>query len=41
MARIARNKSSTNAKKGGILRVLSAPIRYISRKIRSVYKKTS
>ena len=33
------NKKSTNAKKRGILRLLSAPARYIKLKIKSVYKK--
>ena len=33
------NKKSTNAKKRGILRLLSAPARYIKLKIKSAYKK--
>ena len=40
MVRLTRsNKSSTNAKKRGILRLLSAPARYIKRKVKSIYKK--
>ena len=41
MVRLTRNdKNNTNAKKkGGILRLLSAPGRYIKRKISSIYKK--
>ena len=40
MVRLTRsNKSSTNAKKRGILRLLSAPARYIKRKVMSVYRK--
>ena len=31
--------TSSNAKKRGILRLLSAPVRYVKRKIESVYKK--
>ena len=36
---IKRTKNSTNAKKRGILRILSAPARYIKSKIKSIYKK--
>ena len=32
-------KNSTNAKKRGILRLLSAPARYIKCKVKSIYKK--
>ena len=39
MARLTRNKNNTNAKKRGILRLLSAPARYIKRKVKSIYKK--
>ena len=39
MVRLTRsNKSSTNAKKRGILRLLSAPARYIKRKVKSIYQ---
>ena len=39
MVRLTRsNKSCTNAKKRGILRLLSAPARYIKRKVKSIYK---
>ena len=36
---IRSNKNSTNAKKRGILRLLSAPARYIKHKVVSIYKK--
>ena len=40
MVRLTRNnKNSTNAKKRDILRLLSAPIRYIKSKVKSIYKK--
>ena len=39
MVNITRNKKRTNAKKRGILRILSAPVRYIKNKVKSVYKK--
>ena len=34
-----RKKNSTNTKERGNLRLLSAPARYIKRKIKSVYRK--
>ena len=40
MVRITRsNKNSTNVKKRGISRLLSAPARYIKCKIKSLYQK--
>ena len=33
------NKTSTNAKKRGICRLISAPVRYIKGKVKSAYKK--
>ena len=39
MVNISRNKKRTNAKKRGILRILSAPVRYIKSKAKSVFKK--
>ena len=40
MVRLTRpNKYSTNAQKWGILRLLSAPARYIKCKVKSIYKK--
>ena len=39
MVNITRNKKPTNAKKRSILRVLSAPVRYIKSEVKSVYKK--
>ena len=39
MVNITRNKKCTNAKKRSIVRVLSAPVRYIKSKVKSVYKK--
>ena len=40
MVRLTRNdKNSTNAKKRSILRLLSAPARYIKHKVKSIYKK--
>ena len=39
MMRLTRNnKNSTNAKKGGILRLSSAPFKYIKLKVKSIYK---
>ena len=39
MVKLTRKENNTNTKKRGILRLLSAPVRYISRKVRSIYKK--
>ena len=40
MVRLTRNtKNSTNAKKRSILRLLSAPAKYIKSKVKSIYKK--
>ena len=40
MVRLTRNtKNSTNAKKRGILRLLSAPARYIKSKVKNICKK--
>ena len=39
MVNLTRKKNSTNNKKRGILRLLSAPARYIKCKIKSVYRK--
>ena len=39
MVNLTRNKNNTKAKKRSILRVLSAPVRYIKRKVKSVHKK--
>ena len=40
MVRFTRNnKNGTNAKKRCILRLLSAPVRYIKSKAKSIYKK--
>ena len=40
MVRLTRSiKNSTNAKKRGTLRLLSAPARYIKHKVKSIYKK--
>ena len=39
MVNITRNKKRTNDKKRSILRILSPPVRYITSKIKSVYKK--
>ena len=39
MVNLTRKKNSTNTKKRGILRLLSAPARYIKCKIKSVYRK--
>ena len=45
MVKFTRKENSTNTKrkqyqykKRGILRLLSAPVRYISRRVRSIYK---
>ena len=39
MVKLTRKENNTNTKKRGILRLLNAPARYISRKIMSIYKK--
>ena len=39
MVNLTRKKNSTNTKKRGILRLLSAPARYIKCKVKSVYRK--
>ena len=39
MVNLTRKKNSTNNKKRGILRLLSAPARYIKCKVKSVYRK--
>ena len=39
MVNITRNKKRTNAKKRGILRILSGLVRYIKSNVKSVYKK--
>ena len=39
MVNLTGKKNSTNTKKRGILRLLSAPARYIKCKVKSVYKK--
>ena len=41
MAKLTGTKSSTKAKKAGILRLLSAPAKYITCKVNSIYKKIS
>ena len=38
MVNITRNKKRSNANNRSILRVLSAPVRYIKSKVKSVYK---
>ena len=38
MIRLTKKKNNTNAKKRSILRLLSAPVRYIKLKINSTYK---
>ena len=38
MVRLTKKKNNTNAKKRSILRLLSAPVRYIKHKINSIYK---
>ena len=37
MVNLTRKKNSTNTKKRGILRLISAPARYIKCKVKSVY----
>ena len=37
--RLTRIKKGTNAKKRGLLRLLSDPVRYVKRKIESAYKR--
>ena len=39
MVRLTRNKNYTNTKKRDILRLLSAPGRYIKHKVSSIYRK--
>ena len=39
MVRLTGIKKGTNAKKTGILRLFSAPVRYVQRKIESAYKR--
>ena len=39
MVRLTGIKKSTNAKKRGLLRLLSDPVRYVKRKIESAYKR--
>ena len=39
MVQLTRKENNTNTKKRGILRLLSAPARYISCKVKSIYKK--
>ena len=39
MVRLTGIKNGTNAKKRGILRLLSAPVRYVKHKIESAYKR--
>ena len=39
MVNLTRKKNSTSTKKKGILRLLSAPARYIKREVKSVYRK--
>ena len=39
MAKLTRKENNINAKKRSILRLLSAPARYISCKVESIYKK--
>ena len=39
MVSLTRNKNNTNVKKTDILRLLSAPGRYIKRKVKSIYNK--
>ena len=39
MVNLTRKKNSTNTKKRGILRLLSAPVRYSKCKVKSVYRK--
>ena len=39
MVKLTRKENNTNTKKRSILWLLSAPGRYISRKVKSIYKK--
>ena len=39
MVNLTRKKNCTNTRKRGILRLLSAPARYIKRKVKSIYRK--
>ena len=39
MVKLTRKENNTNAKKRSILRLLSAPAKYIKRKVKSIYKK--
>ena len=39
MAKFTRKENNTNTKIRSILRLLSAPARYIKRKVNSIYKK--
>ena len=39
MVNLTRKKNISNTKKGGILRLLSAPVRYSKYKVKSVYRK--
>ena len=39
MVKLNRKENNTKTKKRGILRLLSAPVRYINRKVKSIYKK--
>ena len=39
MVRFTRKEKTTNTKKRGILRLLSAPSRYIKCKLKSIYRK--
>ena len=39
MIRITRKKNNTNAKKRGILRLLSSPARCIKHKVKSIFEK--
>ena len=39
MVKLTGKENNTNTEKRGILRLLSAPARYISRKVKSIYKK--
>ena len=39
MVNTTRNKKGTNEKKRSVLRALSAPVKYIKSKVKSVYKK--
>ena len=39
MMKLTGKENNTNTEKRGVLRLLSAPARYISRKVKSIYKK--